>query len=72
MDKKDNPENLLIKGQRFIEEEEKNKLHPEKAIAERVTLKRQKAYDEERDDSNEFIDIPTLEGYEEEVKEKND
>ena len=72
MDKKDNPENLLIKGQRFIEEEEKNKLHPEKAIAERVTLKRQKAYGEEGDDSNEFIDIPPLEGYEEEVKEKND
>ena len=62
------PKNLLIKGQRFIEDEEKSKLQSEKTIAKRVQLRRQKAYDEESDDSDEFIDIPPLEGYEEEVK----
>ena len=71
MGEKYNPNNLLLKGQRFIgskkEDEEKSKSQPEETIAERVTLI-QKAYDE----SDEFFDIPDmppLEGDEEEVKE---
>ena len=67
---KHNPKNLLIKGQRFIEDEEKRKLQPEKTTAERVKLRRQKTHDEEGDDSDEFIDILPLESYEEEVKER--
>ena len=72
VDIKHNPKNLLIKGQRFIEDEEKRKLQPEKTTAERVKLKRQKTYDEEGDDSDEFIDILPLESYEEQVKERKE
>ena len=46
MGKKYNPKNLLIKGQRSIEDEEKSKLQSEKTIAKRVQLRRQKACDE--------------------------
>ena len=68
MDKKYNLKNLLIKVQRFIEDEEKIKLQLEKTIAERVKLRRQKAYDKdlsntsslEGDDYDEFIDIPDM------------
>ena len=41
MGKKDNPNNLLIKGARIIEE--KSKSQPEETIGERVKLRRQKA-----------------------------
>ena len=76
MGKKYDPKNLLIKDQRSIEE--KSKLLPEEAIAEIVTLRRQKAYDEglsdtallESEYSDEFIDIPDMPRLEgEEVKE---
>ena len=65
MGEKYNPKNLLLKGQGFIEG--KSKSQPEETIAEKVKLRRRKAYD----DSDEFIDIPDmppLEGDEEEVK----
>ena len=66
----------LLKGKRFIEDEEKSKLQPKKTIAERVKLRQQKTYDKdlsntsslEGNDHNEFIDIPDtppLEGDEE-------
>ena len=65
----------MIKGQRFIEE--KSKSQPEESIAERVKLRRQKAYDKElfhtsshfTDENNDIPDMPPLEGDEEEVKE---
>ena len=74
---------LLLKGQRFIEskKEEKSKSHPEESIAERVTPRRQKAYDknlfdtslhcndENNGDSDKFVVMPPLESDEEEVKE---
>ena len=74
---------LLLKGQRFIEskKEEKSKSQPEESIAERVKLRRQKAYDkdlldmslpctdENNGDSDKFVDTPPLESDEEEVKE---
>ena len=72
------PKNLLGKGQRFIEDEEKSKSRFEKTIAEKVKLSWQKAYNEDLsdmsllqgDDSVEFIDIPDLAALEgEEVKE---
>ena len=59
------PKNLLLKGQRFIEE--KSNSQSEETIAEKVKLRRRKAYD----DSDELIDIPDmspLEDDEEEVK----
>ena len=77
--KKYAPKNLLIKGQRFIEE--KHKSQPENTIAEGVKSRRQKNPDDknltdtsslEGDDSDEFVnipDIPSLEGGEEEPKE---
>ena len=67
MCKKYNPKNLLIRGQRFIEK--KGKLHPEKAIAERVKLRGQKFDDtdltetsslEGDNDFDEFVDIPDM------------
>ena len=73
-----NPKNLLLKGQRFIEskKEEKSKSHLEETITERVKLRRQKACDKDSSDptpegyySDEFIDMPQLEGDEKEVKE---
>ena len=79
MGKKYVPKNLLIKGQRFIEE--KNKARPKNTIAEKVKLREQKKPDDkdltdtsslEGDDSDEFINIPDitpLEGDEEEAKE---
>ena len=79
MVKKYNPQNLLIKGQRFIER--KSKWHLEKTIAERVKLRRQKSDDKDftdtsslegDDNSDKFIDIPDtppLDRDEEEVKE---
>ena len=83
MGKKYNPENVLLKGQRFIEskKEEKNKSQPEENIAENLNWRRQKAEDKELfeilllsadDDSDKFIDLPDmppLENDEEEVKE---
>ena len=78
MGKKYVPKNLLIKGQRFIEE--KNKSWPENTIAEKVKLRKQKRPDDkdltdtsslEGDDPDEFInirDIPPLEGDEKEAK----
>ena len=58
MDKKYDPENLLLQGQRCIEsKKEKSKSQPEETIAERVKLRRQKA------------DISSLERDEEEVKD---
>ena len=72
MGKKYNPKNLLIKGQRSIEDEEKSKLQSEKTIAKRVQLRRQKAWDEESRDSDEFIDIPPLESHEAEVKKEKE
>ena len=74
-----NLQNLLIKGQRFIER--KSKWHLEKTIAERVKLRRQKSDDKDftdtsslevDDNSDKFIDIPDtppLDDDEEEVKE---
>ena len=79
MVKKYNPQNLLIKGQRFIER--KSKWHLEKTIAERVKLRRQKSDDKDftdtsslegDDNCDKFIDIPDtppLDRDEEEVKE---
>ena len=45
MDKKYDPKNLFLKGQRFIEskEKEKSKSQPEESFAKRVKLRRQKA-----------------------------
>ena len=70
MGEKYNSKNLLLKGQRFIEEEN---------IAQRIKLRRQKTYDIElfdtspsTDDSDEYTniqDILALEGDEEEIKE---
>ena len=58
MDKKYDPENLLLQGQRCIKsKKEKSKSQPEETIAERVKLRRQKA------------DISSLEHDEEEVKD---
>ena len=82
MGEKYNPKNILLKGQRFIEskKEEKSKSQPEESIAERVKLRRQKAYDKDLfdtssfstdddfDENNDIPDIPPLEGDEEEVK----
>ena len=79
MVKKYDPQNLLIKGQRFIER--KSKWHLEKTIAERVKLRRQKSDDKDfthtsslegDHNSDKFIDIPDtppLDRDEEEVKE---
>ena len=68
------PTKLLLKGERFIEE--KSKSQPEESIAERVKLRRQKGYDKELFDtshctgnSNEYNDMPELEGDEEEIKQ---
>ena len=51
IDEKYNPNNLLIKGYRFIEskkeDEEKYKSQPEETIAEREKLRRQQTYDKE-------------------------
>ena len=73
MDKKYDPSNLLIKGYRFIESKKEvkeiSKSQPGESIAERVKLRRQKAYDKElfytssssTDENNdEFIDIPDM------------
>ena len=80
MGKKYVPKNLLIKGQRFIEE--KNKSQLENTITEKVKLRKQQKPDDkdltdtsllEGDDSDQFInipDIPPLEGDEEEAKER--
>ena len=58
MDKKYDPENLLLQGQRCIEsKKEKSKSQPEETIVERVKLRRQKS------------DISSLEHDEEEVKD---
>ena len=45
MDKKYDPKNLFLKGQRFIESKakEKSKSQPEESFAKRVKLRRQKA-----------------------------
>ena len=47
MDKKYDPENLLLKGQRFtqVKKKEKSKSLSEESIAVRVKLRRQKADD---------------------------
>ena len=60
MDKKFDPENLLLRGQRFnvLKKKEKTKSQPEESIAERVKLRTQKS-----------VDMPPLESDEEEVKE---
>ena len=74
--KRYNPNNLLIKGQKFIERKVegrgKSKSQPEEIIAERVKLRRQKedfkdlfdtsspSTHENDDDSDEFIDIPGI------------
>ena len=73
MDKKYDPKNLLINGERFIEskreDEEKSKSQPEETIAERAKFRREKADDKELldtsspstdDDCDEFIDIPDM------------
>ena len=85
MDEKYNPNDLLIKGQRFIdsniEDEEKIKSQPEETITERVKLGIQKtddllvtsqpSADKNNDDSDEFIDILDIPPFEgdERVKE---
>ena len=83
MGEKYNPKNLLSKDQRFIEskKEEKSKSQSEESIAERVKLRRQKAYVKDMldtssfsshdgsDENNDIPDMPPLKGDEEEVKE---
>ena len=60
----------LLKVKDLLKTKEKVDYSRKKTIAESVKLRRQKAYDEEGDDSDEFIDIPVLErDEEEEVKE---
>ena len=60
MNKKYDPNNLLIKGYKFIDskkvDEEKSKSQPEETIAERVKLIRQKA------DDKDLTDTSSLEG----------
>ena len=84
MSKKYNPNNLLIKGFKFIysvkEDEEKSKSKPGETIAERVRLRRQRADYKHLSDTStlfsdenydEFVytpDMPPLEG--DEVKEE--
>ena len=80
MGKKYNPKNLLLNNQRFIElkKKEKSKSQPKESIAERVKLRRQKAYDKDlfdmssvsNDDDSDETDLPPLEGDEQEVKEE--
>ena len=76
MVKKYNPNNLFIKGYRYIEskkeDEEKSKWPPEETIAERLKLRIQNADDkdlsvtpsleddESYDDSDEFVDTPDM------------
>ena len=74
MGQKYNLTKLLLKGGRFIEE--KSKSRPAESIAERVKLRRQKAYDKElfdispsTDNSDEYTDMPALEDDEEEIKQ---
>ena len=67
VDKKYDPSNLFIKDYKYDKwyknDEEKSKSQPEETIADKVKLRRQKAYDED------LSDMPPLEGDEEEVKE---
>ena len=61
------PNNLLFKGQRFIEETSKSQ--PEETTAERVKLRTWKP-DDHFDEFINIPDMPPLEGDEEEVKEE--
>ena len=59
----------LLKVKDLLKTKKKVDYSRKKTIAESVKLRRQKAYDEEGNDSDEFIDIPVLERDKEEVKE---
>lgn len=52
MGEKYNPSNLLIKGQRFIEDEEKSTSKPEETILEIVKLRRKKGDDKDLFDTS--------------------
>ena len=67
MGEKHYPNNLLFKGQRFIEETSKSQ--PEETTAERVKLRTWKP-DDHFDELINIPDMPPLEGDEEEVKEE--